>query len=119
MLGAIAAAGVAVLAHHGASDQEFGTDPGVAIIVSDAMDGKVDGKWSCPSMRFVADRVPVLVYSKPLSALRDATGRTCLSALGQLQRGASPSRVVSLLEKPPQGSTLLAVSVATGRGSVG
>ena len=70
-----------------------GSDPGVAIIVSDARDGGIDGKWSCPSMRYVAERVPVLVYSKPLASLRNATGRTCDAALKQLQPGASPSRV--------------------------
>ena len=77
-----------------------GSDPGVAIILSDARDGRVDGKWSCPSMRYVADRVPVLVYSKPLASLRDATGRTCNWALKQLQPGASRSRVVSVLGRP-------------------
>ena len=77
-----------------------GSDPGVAIILSDARDGRIDGKWSCPSMRYVADRVPVLVYSKPLASLRDATGRTCNAALKQLQPGASPSRVANLLGHP-------------------
>lgn len=108
-VGVVVALGVVV--QHQASNDPFadqaavlasrgGSDPAVAVIVSDAMDGKVDGDWSCASMRYVVDRVPVLVYSEKLASLRSATSRTCLSALRELRVGASPSRVVSALGRP-------------------
>ena len=110
ILGAASAVAVALLvsglSHATAERADFeagtqgGSDPGVAIILSDARDGAIDGTWSCPSMRYAAGRVPVLVYSKPLASLRDATGRTCNSALKKLQPGASPSRVISVLGQP-------------------
>ena len=129
ILGAASAVAVALLvsglSHATAERADFeagtqgGSDPGVAIILSDARDGAIDGTWSCPSMRYVAGRVPVLVYSKPLASLRDATGRTCNSALKKLQPGASPSRVISVLGTAGQGARMLALSVANRCRSLG
>ena len=70
-------------------------------VVQDALDGHLDQRWSCGSLRRAADRLPSdLGYSAIVPTIGQAAGSTCREALAKVHRGMSRASVRSILGRP-------------------
>jgi hypothetical protein len=67
----------AVVSYFGLRSASQDTSQSAREVLTDAMDGRIDGHWSRDALRAAIDRLPVMVYSRTVAAARHAQQATC------------------------------------------
>ena len=89
-------------------------------VLQDVLDGRLDQRWSCGSLRRAADRLPSdLVYSTSVPTIREAAGSRCREALAKVHSGMSWASVRSTLGRPDRTPPCWIYGWPTARSSVG